>query len=154
CAARCSVLARFEHQERAERAKRHAAAPRRALPDRREAVLQELFSEREDDQKIAPLAVLRAADEDDVALPRFDARKAGPHPATASRFLPHKGARGTGDAMYDRNIAGKQIRELREEQRGPQVAHQPLVEKRARVRRLGKSGEDRGIDLFVTLAAA
>ena len=104
-----------------------------ALPDRRKLLFQRGAAEFVEHQQVGPLAVIRAADQRDLALPGGDARERDAHGIDAGGFLAHEGARGAGDAVHDRDIAGEQIGELRQEQRGAQVAHQPLVEKGGRI---------------------
>ena len=89
-------------------------------------------------QQIGPLAIMRAADQRDVALSGADARKRDTHRIDAGEFLAHEGARGAGHAVHDRDIAGEQIGELRQEQCRAQIAHQPLVEKRSRIRSVSR----------------
>ena len=56
--------------------------------------------------------------------------------------------------MHDGDIAGEQIRQLRQEQGRTQIAHQPFVEKGAAIFHLANAGEDCRIDRNVALAAA
>ena len=56
--------------------------------------------------------------------------------------------------MDDGDVAGEQVRELREKEGRAQVAHQALVEEDARVVRLRQAGEDLAVDRVVALAAA
>jgi hypothetical protein len=42
--------------------------------------------------------------------------------AAVGPFLTHEGARGAGDAVDDRDVAGEQIGELSQKQRRPQIA--------------------------------
>ena len=126
-----------------------------ALPDRRERVLQSVAAELVEHQQVRALAVVGAADQRDVALAGLDARQRDAHRIDAGGFLAHEGARGAGDAVHDRDIAGEQVGELRQEQRRPQVAHQPFVEEGVRV--LGAAAvprQDGGVDRDVALAAA
>ncbi len=76
------------------------------------------------------------------------------HRIDAGGFLAHERARGAGDAMNDGNIAGHQVRELRQKQCRPQIVHQPLVEEGGGSIAPAQSGQDRGIDCRVALAAA
>ena len=55
--------------------------------------------------------------------------------------------------MHQRNIAGKHVRQLRQEQGRAQIAHQAFVEERAWLLRLAHAGEDGGIDRDVAFAA-
>ena len=80
---------------------------------------------------------MRAADQRELALSGGDARERDAHRVDAGRLLAHEGARGAGDAVHDRNVAGEQVGELRQEQRRPQVAHQPFVEEGAGIGGLG-----------------
>ncbi len=52
-----------------------------------------------------------------------DAQRVG-----AGGFLAHEGARGADHAMHERDIAGEQVRKLRKEKGGAQIAHQPFVD--------------------------
>jgi hypothetical protein len=72
----------------------------------------------------------------------------------AARLLAHEGARGTGDAVDDADIAREQVRELRQEQGRPQVVQEPLVEEGAGIVGPAQAGEDGPIDRIVALAAA
>jgi hypothetical protein len=65
-------------------------------------------------QQIMPLAVVGAADQRDIALAGLDARMRDPHRVDAGLLLAHEGARGAGDAMHDRDVAGEQVGELRQ----------------------------------------
>ena len=56
--------------------------------------------------------------------------------------------------MHQRDIAGEQVRQLRQEQGRAQVAHQPLVEEGAGLVGLAHAGHDRGVDRDIALAAA
>ncbi|KIT81882.1 hypothetical protein QT20_00080, partial [Staphylococcus aureus] len=72
----------------------------------------------------------------------------------AGGFLAHEGARGPAHAVNDRDIAGKQIGELCQEQRRPQFVHQLFVEDGGRQVTLRVGIHDRQGDIEVTLAAA
>ena len=54
--------------------------------------------------------------------------------------------------MNDRDVAGKQIGELCQEQGRAQIAHQPFVEERAGLGHFAHAGEDAAIGLNVTFA--
>ena len=56
--------------------------------------------------------------------------------------------------MDNRDVAGEQIGELRQEQRRPQVAHEPLVEKGVRVGGFALVAQDCSVDRDIALAAA
>src|SRR5215510_8464934 len=56
--------------------------------------------------------------------------------------------------MHNRDVAGEQIGELRQEQRRPQVAHEALVEKGVWIGRFTLVAQDRGVNRDVALAAA
>ncbi len=124
------MLAAFEHQERAHGAERDAAV-RAAIPDRREFVLEHDAAELEGEQHVPARAVIGAADQRQFALTGGDARLRDAHGVDAGRFLAHERARGADDAMHDRNIAGEEVGQLRQEQGRAQIAHQPLVEEGA-----------------------
>ena len=51
-------------------------------------------------------------------------------------------------------LPAKQVRELRQEQRGAEIVHQPFVEEGFRRRRAGQAGQDRGVGRDIALAAA
>ena len=152
-AARLRMSALFDHQEGAERAEREAALGR-ALPHRREPVLEIEPSELIEHQQVFALAVMRTADQHDVALPGGDTRERDPHRIDAGGLLAHEGARGAGDAVHDRDIARKQVGQLRQEQRRAQVAHQAFVEESIGIVGLRQAGEDRAVGRKVALAAA
>ena len=98
--------------------------------------------------------MIGAADQRHLALSGGDARLRHAHGIDAGGLLAHEGARGTDNAVDERNIAGEQIGELRQKQGRPQVAHQALVEKGAWLVDLAHTGHDRGIDRDVALAAS
>ena len=77
-----------------------------------------------------------------------------PQRVDAGLFLAHEGAGCARDAVHDGDVAGEQVRELRQEQRRPQVAHQALVEERAPVGGAPQPGQDLRVDGRVALAAA
>ncbi len=151
CAARLRVPALFQDQECAERAEHHAAG---AIPDRPVVAAQHVSAGVVEQQQVLTLAVVRAAHQRDVALPGGNARERDAHRIDPRRFLAHEGARRADDAMDDRDIAGEQVGQLRQEQRRPQIAHQPLVEEGAGIGGLPAIGQDRAVDRDVALAAA
>ena len=94
------------------------------------------------------------ADQRDVALAGLDPRQRDPRRIDRGGFLAHEGARRAAHAMHDGDVAGEQVGELRQEQRRPQIVHQPFVEK-ARMRIApGVGVQDRCVDREVALAAA
>ena len=72
---------------------------------------------------------MRAADQRDVALSGRDTRERDPCRVDTRGFLAHEGARRAGHAVHDGDVAGEQVRKLRQEQRRAQIVHQPLIEK-------------------------
>ncbi len=60
--------------------------------------------------------------------------------------------------MDNRDVAGQQVGQLRQEQGGTQVVHQPLVEETVMIARfstrLGQPGQDGAIDIEIAFAAA
>src|SRR6185437_2439039 len=106
------------------------------------------------DQYVLALAVLRAPDQGNVALAGRNARERNARGVHAGSFLTHEGARRPAYAVHDGDIAGKQVRKLREEQGRAQAAHQLLVEQARRGISLGLRGQDRAIDGEIALAAA
>ena len=115
-----------------------------------EIVLGELVQQ----QHFLALAVLGAADQRDVALAGPDAREGDPHRIDPGAFFAHEGARGAGDAMDDRYVAGEQIGELRQKQGRAQIAHQPLVEEELVLARLRQAAENAAVGGEIALAAA
>ena len=97
---------------------------------------------------------MRRADQRDVALAGLDPRQRNPRRVDAGGFLAHEGARGAGHAVDDGDVAGEQVGELGQEQRRPQIVHQPLVEKPGSRIALGVGVQDRQIDRDVAFAAA
>ena len=95
-----------------------------------------------------------SADQRDVALAGLDTRERDPRRVDAGGFLAHEGARRSADAVNDGDIAGEQIGELRQEQRRPQIVHQPFVEKAGARIALRVGVQDRHVDRDVALAAA
>ena len=108
----------------------------------------------EDQQDVPARGVIGAADQRQFALSGGDARLRDAHGVDAGGFLAQERARGSDDAVHDRDIAGEQVRKLRQEQGRAQIAHQPFVEEGAGLGHLAHAGEDRGVDRDVALAAA
>src|SRR6478735_8003009 len=73
CAARGGMLAGFEHQEAGARSEDHAAAIRRALPDRPVGLLPEEAAHLVDQEHVGTLSVVGPADEEDLVLAGGDA---------------------------------------------------------------------------------
>ena len=86
-------------------------------------------------QRVRPLGVERAADQEQIALARRDPRAGDAHRVGARGLLAHEGARGADHAVHQRDVARQQVGKLREEQRRPQIGQQLLVQQRARDRR-------------------
>src|SRR5437868_15522250 len=99
---------RFEHKESAHRAKRKPAS-RTALPNRGEFFLQIVMAELIEHQQVPALAIMRAADQHNVALAGIDARDRDAHGIDAGAFFAHESARRTGYAMHDGDIAAEKI---------------------------------------------
>jgi hypothetical protein len=152
-AARLRMLAGLDHQKRAERAERKAGA-RLAVPHRYELVLQAEAAELVKHQQVGALGVVTAADQRDVALARCDPRMRDPDRVDARGLFAHEGARRPGHPVHDRDVAGEQVRKLREEQRRAKIAHQPFVEKGLRLLRGRQAGQDRRVGGDIALAAA
>ena len=111
-----------------------AMPPRsRRAPTPARSVLVRQAAERVEQQHVRALGIVGAADQRDVALPGRDARMRDAHRVDAGGFLAHEGARRAGHAVHDRDVAGEQVGELRQEQRRAQVVHQPLVEEGLRL---------------------
>ncbi len=125
-----------------------------ARPDRSEFVLEVEIAELVEHQQILALAVLRAADQRDVALAGGDARERDPCRVDAGGFLAHEGARRSGDAVHDGDVAGQQVRELRQKQGRAQIVHQPLVEKAGSGVALGFQIQNVAVHREIALAAA
>src|SRR5262249_62149975 len=82
--ARLGVAARLQHQERAERAERHALG---ALPDRLESTTQHVSAAVVEQQQILALAVVRSADQRQFALSGGDALERDAYRVDARRPL-------------------------------------------------------------------
>ena len=143
----------LDHQKGAGRAEREAGMSL-ARPDRRELVLEVEVAELVEHQQVLALAVMRTADQRDVALAGGDPRQRDPRRVDAGGFLAHEGARRAGDAVHDGDIAGQQVGELRQEQRRAQIVHQPFVEEAGRGVALGLGVQNGGVDREIALAAA
>ncbi len=152
-AARFGMRPGFDYQEGADRAEREAGVivP---LPYRGVCVLQAVAAELIKHQQIGAFAVIRAADQRNVALSGLDARERHAHGVDAGGLLAHEGARGAGDAMHDRDVAGEQIGQLREEEGGAQAVHQLFVDVGLGVAGLGRAAQHRAVDREVALTAA
>ena len=107
---------------------------RLARPDAGERLLPQQLAHLVVQQHVGPLRVVRAADQEQVALAGGDARAGDADRVGAGGFLAHEGARRTDDAVHDGDVAGEQVGELRQEQRRAQVGQQVLVEVRAGIR--------------------
>ena len=86
-----------------------------ACPDRCELALEVEVAELVEHQQVLALAIVRTADQRDVALAGCDARKRDPGGVRARDFFAHEGARGSGHAVDDRDIAGQKVGKLRQE---------------------------------------
>jgi hypothetical protein len=64
-------------------------------------------TELEQQQHVAALGIIGAADEDDVGLSGGDPGPGGADRVDAGLLLAHQRARGAGDAVDDRDIAGE-----------------------------------------------
>ena len=108
-AARRRVFAAFKNEKRAKRSKGEAAVLRAAVPHRAIFVFQRVSAARIEHQQILALAIVSATDERDVALTSLNASGRDTHGIDARGFFAHEGARGTGNAVHDGNVAGEQI---------------------------------------------
>ena len=122
------MIAVFQHQEGAHRPVGKTGTPT-AGPHRLKFFGQIVSAELEQQQQLLAFAVIGAADERNLTVAGLDSSMRNSHRVDTGRFFAHEGARRSGDAVYDRNVAGKQIRELSEEQRRAQRAHELFVEK-------------------------
>ena len=86
-----AALLEAEHQERAERAKHHAAR-RTAFPHASVASTQQVPAGFVQQQQILALAAVRAADESKLALPRGDARQRNANRVDPGGFFAHERA--------------------------------------------------------------
>src|SRR6202035_564965 len=98
---------RLDHEESPGRAEREAGMPL-ARPNRRELILEVEVAELVEHQQVLALAILRTADQRDIALPRGDAGKRDTRGVDARDFLAHEGPRRSGDAVHDRDVARQQ----------------------------------------------
>src|SRR5437588_12995810 len=103
----------LDHEERAGGAERKSSA-RPASPDRCELVLEVEIAELVQNQEILAFAVMRAADQRDVALTARDARQRNSRGIRARDLLAHEGARGSANAVDNGDIAGQKIGKLRQ----------------------------------------
>ena len=122
------MFARFQHQETAGGAERKTASAF-ALPDGGVRLFQIEVAEFIEDEQIGAFAIMRCADQCDLALSGRDARQRDPRRVDGGCFLAHEGARRAAHAVHDGDVAGQQVGELRQKQRRPQIVHQPFVEK-------------------------
>ena len=104
-------------------------------------------------QHVGMLGIEGAADQRMRRLAGADARRRRLDRRNAGAFLAHEGARRAGDLVDDRDVAGEQVGELRQEQRRPELGGQLLVEQDAEIGASRRSGEDRRVDRLVALAA-
>ena len=153
--ARLGVLARFEDEEGADRAEHRRRRPCRAAP-RPEigAPAQAQPPPAQYEDHVLALGDAGAADEEDVALAGADAPPGDLDGADAGDLLAHEGARRAGDLVDDRDVAGDEVGELRQEERRAEVVGQALVEeRRLRRRRVREALEDGRVGRHVALAA-
>ena len=153
-AARCRVPAFFHHQKCADRPGHEPAAKRGPLPDALGFALPERVAHGVVQDDCEVLGIVGATDQSDLALSCADTRMRDPHGVDAGRLLAHEGARGAGDAMHDRDVAGQKVGQLRQEQGRAQVAHQAFVDEHFWLLGLGQTGQDCGIDRFVALGSS
>ena len=151
--ARGGALRRFQHEKGAGAAGDQAGGVL-AREDGREAVAAQITAELEEQQHVAPLGVVGAADEHQVGLAGGNAGMGRADRVDAGLLLAHEGARRAGDAMDDGDVAGEQVGELGEKQCRPQPVHQPLVEKARGCVALRLIAQDRRVHRKVALAAA
>ncbi len=116
-------------------------------------VLQVEVAELVEHQQILALAIVGGADQRDVALSCGDPRQRDPCGIDAGGFLTHEGARRSGHAMDDSDVAGQKVGELRQKQRRAQIVHQPFVEEAGRGVSLSLGIQNRAVDGEITLAA-
>ena len=116
-----------------------------ARPDRREGRRAERAAAARTAAACPRARHVGAADQDRCrpARPRMRAQRDA-HRVDAGRLLAHEGARGAGDAVHDRDVAGQQVGQLRQEQRRPQVGRQPLVQEGVAARRAAAAGRGSG----------
>ena len=74
--------------------------------------------------------------------------------AIRSALLAHEGPRRPRDAVHDRDVAGREVGELRQEQGRPDIAEEALVQVGAGIGRVSEPGQDLAVDRVVALAAA
>src|SRR5580692_8924684 len=119
---------RLDDEKRAAGSERKTALLA-ARPNRSEFAGEIKITELVENQQILALAVLRAANQCDVTLTGRDPRQRDPGRVNAGGFLTHEGTRRPGYAMDNGDIAGQQIRQLRQKKGRTQIVHQPLIEK-------------------------
>ena len=101
-------------------------------------ILAEIVAEKH----VRMLGTQRAADQRMRRLAGADARRSRLDRRNAGTFLAHEGARRAGHLVDDRNVAGEQVGELRQEQCRPQLGGQLFVEQHAEIGALRRGGED------------
>src|ERR1700733_6516016 len=147
------MRSRLDDEKGAARAEREARVFL-ARPYRFELVLEVVIAELVENQQVLALAVMRTSDQRDVALAGRYACERDPRRIHTRDFLAHESARGSRHAVHDGDVAGQEVRQLRQEQRRTQIAHQAVIEKAGRgiARRGGV--ENAGIDREIALTAA
>src|ERR1700716_1198936 len=153
CAACLRMSFGLDDEKSAGRAERKACVFL-ARPNRRKLVLEVEAAELVEDQEVLAFAVLRATDQRDVALTAGDTCERDPRRVNACSFLAHESARRSGYAVHDGDVAGQQVRKLRQKKRRTQIVHQPFVEKPGRGIALRFGTENAYVDREIALATA
>ncbi len=102
------MRAGFDHDKSSACAERKARLLL-ACPNRSVFVLEIVAAEFVEQQKILAFAIMRAADQGDVALPGGDPRQCDPRRVDTGDFLAHEGTRGSRHAVDDGDVAGEQV---------------------------------------------
>src|SRR5713101_9537632 len=97
----------LDDEKRAGRPKRETGVLL-ACPDRNEFVPEVEIAVFVENQQILALAVLRTADQRDVALTSGDARQRNPRRVDARSLLTHEGTRRSRNTVHDGDVAGQQ----------------------------------------------
>ena len=154
-AAGCSALPRFEHQEGARRAEADAGIG--PGPEIGEPAAQQEAAGIVGNLDIRARSSESGADQENFALACGEAAMGDAQGVGASGLFAHEGPARTGDLVNDRDVAGEQIGQLRQEQGRAQAVGQlrgdPILALSA-IGMPGRALENLAVQIEIALAAA
>ena len=103
------MLTRLYDQECAERRQRETTVAIPALPNWSILVLKRQVGEFIQHQQIRTLAIVRSADQSNIALSHANTRVRNSHRVYTSRLFAHKRPRRPGHTVNDRDVSGEKV---------------------------------------------